>query len=59
MCTGGGGFYTNDPSSTSKMPDSWINALRTASTYTGPTAYWLEADGWGANMFVYSSATVY
>ena len=44
--------------STSKMPDSWINALRTASTYTGPTAYWLEADGWGANMFVSSSATV-
>lgn len=49
---------------TSKIEDTWIQALRDASTYTGTTAYWVESTGtWtnGAaakNMFVSSSATV-
>lgn len=45
-------------SSTTKMADSWINALRSSSTYTGSTAYWLEALNFNKNMFVSSSATV-
>ena len=45
-------------SSTSKMADSWIQALRNGSTYTGTTAYWMEALNFNKNMFISSSATV-
>ena len=44
--------------STTKMSDSWINALRSASSYSGSTRWWLEADGWNKNMFVDSNATM-
>ena len=46
--------------STTKMADSWINAMRTASTYSGSTRWWLEAHSFGnpvKNMFVASGAT--
>ena len=50
---------------TSKIEDSWIQAIRTASTYTGGTAYWLEMTGSSTagytgpyDMFVSSLATV-
>lgn len=45
-------------SSTSKMADSWINALRSSSTYTGSTAYWLEALNFNKSMFVDRNASV-
>ena len=44
--------------STTKMPDSWINGLVSSSTYTGSTRYWLEAIDFNKDMFVSSSATV-
>ena len=47
--------------STVKVEDSWINAMVSASTYSGSTRYWLEAHDFGnpaKNMFVDSSATV-
>ena len=44
--------------STTKMADTWINALRSGSTYTGSTAYWLEATDFNKDMFVSSAATV-
>ena len=47
--------------STTKVEDSWINAMVTVSTYSGSTRYWLEAHDFGnpaKNMFVDSSATV-
>lgn len=38
---------TNGPSktqtSTTKVADTWIQALRSGSTYTGTTAYWMES----------------
>ena len=43
--------------STQKMADAWINAMRGDSSYTGSTAYWLEATGFNKNMFVSSAAT--
>lgn len=46
-------------SSTTKMADSWIQALRNASTYSGSTAYWLEAVDFNKDMFVDTSATVH
>ena len=47
--------------STVKVEDSWINAMVSASTYSGSTRYWLEAHDFGnpaKNMFDDSSATV-
>lgn len=46
--------------STTKVEDSWMNAMRTASTYSGSTRWWLEAHDFGnpaKNMFVDSAAT--
>jgi hypothetical protein len=40
------------------MADAWMNALRSGSTYTGTTSYWLEALGFNKSMFVSSAATV-
>ena len=51
------GPRTNN-TSTTKMSDDWIQALRNGSAYTGNTAYWLEATGFNKNMFVQSEATV-
>lgn len=45
-------------SSTVKMDDAWMNSLRSSSQYTGSTAYWMEATGFGKNVFIDSSATV-
>jgi hypothetical protein len=44
--------------STVKMTDSWINSLRTGSTYTGTTPYWMEATDFNKNQFQWSSASV-
>ena len=44
--------------STTKMADSWINALVNSSTYSGSTRYWMEATGFNKNVFIDSSATV-
>ena len=44
--------------STSKMSDSWINALVNGSAYTGSTRYWMEATGFNKNVFIDSNATV-
>lgn len=55
--SGNTGPRTGD-TSTTKMNDSWINALRSSSTYTGSTAYWLEALNFNKNMFVDRNATV-
>lgn len=55
--TGTQGPTLND-SSTSKMSDSWINALVGESTYTGSTRYWMEATGFNKNVFIDSNATV-
>lgn len=41
-----------------KMADSWIQALRNSSTYTGSTAYWMEALGFNKNVFIATAATV-
>jgi hypothetical protein len=48
------------PSTTTamKVSDAWMNAYRSQSPYSGTTAYWLEATGFGKNMFVSSAATV-
>lgn len=46
--------------STTKVEDSWMNAMRGVSTYSGSTRWWLEAHGFGnpaKNMFVDSNAT--
>lgn len=45
-------------SSTVKMADSWIQALRNGSSYTGSTAYWMEALNFNKNMFISTNATV-
>jgi hypothetical protein len=56
--------FVNDtgptPSTTTamKVSDAWMNAYRAASPYGGSTAYWLQATGFGKNMFVSSAATV-
>ena len=60
---------TNGPtatrSSTVKVADSWMNALRSASSYSGTTAYWMESTGtWGSSgagsrsTFVHTCASV-
>ena len=52
------GPRTNN-TSTSKMADSWIQALRNSSSYTGNTAYWMHALDFGPkNVFIQSEATV-
>ena len=58
------GPRTND-SNTTKLSDSYINSIRSASSYTGTTAWWLQTDGsWSSNnsfaadMFVDSNATM-
>ena len=52
------GPRTSD-TSTSKMADSWIQALRNSSSYTGNTAYWMHALDFGPkNVFIQSEATV-
>lgn len=44
---------------TTKMADSWIQALRNSSSYTGTTAYWMHALDFGPkNVFISSIATV-
>ena len=45
-------------SSTTQMSQGWIQALRNGSTYTGSTAYCLEALNFNKTMFVSTSATV-
>jgi hypothetical protein len=45
-------------STTTKMADSWIQSLRNNSSYTGSTAYWMEATGFGKSVFIDSAATV-
>jgi hypothetical protein len=47
-----------EDTSTTKMADGWMNALRSSSTYTGSTSYWLEALNFNKNMFISSAATV-
>lgn len=53
---------TNGPTpstgSTTKVSDAWMNAYRAQSSYTGSTAYWMEATSTGKNNFISSSATV-
>ena len=49
---------------THKFTDSWIQALRNGSSYSGSTAYWMEALNFSSvnaskNMFISSSATVH
>ena len=52
------GPRTNN-TSTTKMADSWIQALRNGSSYTGTTAYWMHALDFGPkNVFISSIATV-
>ena len=52
------GPRTNN-TSTTKMADSWIQALRNSSSYTGNTAYWMHALDFGPkNVFIQSEATV-
>jgi len=52
------GPRTSD-TSTTKMADSWIQALRNGSSYTGNTAYWMHALDFGPkNVFIQSEATV-
>jgi len=55
--SGNTGPRTGD-SSTTKMTDSWIQALRNGSTYGGSTAYWMEALNFNKSMFIASAATV-
>lgn len=60
---------TNGPqyqaTSTAKVSDAWMNAYRSASPYTGSTAYWMEttggftgSSGTTLNNFIDSNATV-
>jgi hypothetical protein len=53
---------TNGPTpstgSTTKVSSAWMNAYRAQSSYTGSTAYWMEATSTGKNNFISSSATV-
>ena len=51
------GPRTNDVE-THKFADSWIQALRNSSSYSGSTAYWIEATGFNKSMFISTSATV-
>ena len=51
------GPRTND-TQTHKFADSWIQALRNGSSYTGNTAFWMEATGFNKNMFISNGATV-
>ena len=49
---------------THKFADSWIQALRNGSSYSGSTAYWMEATNFSSinaarNTFISSSATVH
>jgi len=45
-------------STTTKMSDAWMNALRSSSTYSGSTAFWMEATGFSKNVFISSAASV-
>jgi hypothetical protein len=53
---------TNGPtpstSSTTKVSSAWMNAYRAQSSYTGTTAYWMEATSTSKNVFISSAATV-
>ena len=56
------GPRTND-TQTHKFTDSWIQALRNGSSYSGSTAYWMEALNFSSinaarNMFISTSATI-
>ena len=51
------GPRTND-TQTHKFADSWIQALRNGSSYSGSTAFWMEATGFNKNMFISNGATV-
>jgi len=47
--------------STTKVEDSWMNAMVGVSTYSGSTRYWMEAHSFAnpvKNMFIDSNATV-
>tara|TARA_A100001201_G_scaffold131856_1_gene118229 strand:- start:65 stop:754 length:690 start_codon:yes stop_codon:yes gene_type:complete len=48
-----------DDTDTHKFTDSWIQALRNGSSYSGSTAYWMEATGFNKSMFISTSATVH
>ena len=48
-----------DDSDTHKLADSWIQALRNGSSYSGSTAYWMEAINFGKSTFISTSATVH
>ena len=48
-----------DDSDTHKFADSWIQALRNSSSYSGSTAYWMEAINFNKSMFISTSATVH
>lgn len=52
------GPRTNDVE-THKFADSWIQALRNGSSYSGSTAYWIEATNFNKSMFISTSATVH
>jgi len=56
--TGTTGPRTND-TDTHKIEDSWIQALRNGSSYSGSTAYWMEATNFNKSMFISTSATVH
>lgn len=49
---------TTSTSSTTKVSDAWMNAYRAQSSYSGTTAYWMEATTTGKNNFISSAATV-
>lgn len=49
---------TPSTGSTTKVSDAWMNAYRAQSSYTGTTAYWMEATTTGKNNFISSNATV-
>ena len=56
------GPRTND-TQTHKFSDSWIQALRNGSSYSGSTAYWMEALNFSSinaarNMFISTSASI-
>ena len=42
------GPRTND-TSCHKLSDSYINAIRSASSYTGSTAWWMQSNTWSSN----------
>ena len=50
-----GPAFTNS-GSTVKINDAWANALRTSSTYSGSTAWWMENTSNNQNIFCVSEA---